>query len=93
MAAPTEGDHNCGAHETTALLGALVDHREASKPGEHEGGNVVIKMGSSDGLCTCYADGKAIGNLEDMKEAAIALHGLGPQWVLVKVRCSARGLL
>jgi Phosphomethylpyrimidine kinase len=32
------------------------------------------------------ADGRAIGDLEDMKEAAVDLHALGPQWVLVKVR-------
>ena len=32
-----------------------------------------------------HADGRPIGSLEDMKEAAVALHALGPQWVLVKV--------
>ncbi len=35
---------------------------------------------------TLCADGKTIGNLEDMKEAAAALHAFGPQYVLVKVR-------
>lgn len=35
------------------------------------------------------ADGKTIGNLEEMKEAAIALHAYGPQFVLVKVRESS----
>lgn len=34
------------------------------------------------------ADGRAIGSLEDMKEAAVSLHALGPQWVLVKVTTS-----
>ncbi len=35
------------------------------------------------------ADGVTIGNLQDMKEAAAALHALGPQFVLIKVQPSA----
>lgn len=43
-----------------------------------------LQTSSESTLC---ADGKTIGNLEDMKEAAAALHAFGPQYVLVKVRC------
>jgi hydroxymethylpyrimidine/phosphomethylpyrimidine kinase len=40
-----------------------------------------------------HADGRPIGSLEDMKEAAVALHALGPQWVLVKVIADKSHLL